>query len=190
MTDTDGFHADNLKLRPPQPADTAPAPYLPGTVRGLAVYLQRMEMRLHHQLRRVDERIRRLEDRADELHLEPEYDPADAEPHSPGGLVDGLVANVARSLASAVDDAERAEAVEMLLGGWYAAWPASAVTDPHAPLAAELVRLLRPCTRDDLTDGLADALARLMRRNGGEGVTSPTWERWQALLAEHAARKG
>lgn len=58
------------------------------------------------------------------------------------GNVDALLANVTRSLASARDDSERVEAVEMLLSGWYAAWPESAVTDPHAPLAAELVRLL------------------------------------------------
>ncbi|WFF07235.1 hypothetical protein O7622_01140 [Micromonospora sp. WMMD1076] len=61
-----------------------------------------------------------------------------------GASLDGLLANVSRSLATAVDDAERAEAIEMLLDGWYAAWPDSAVTSPSFPLAAQLVRLLRP----------------------------------------------
>ncbi|MEU8264454.1 hypothetical protein AB0C02_28010 [Micromonospora sp. NPDC048999] len=66
--------------------------------------------------------------------------------HGAGGYtpedVNTLLANVARSLTAARDDDERAEAIEMLLSGWYAAWPDSAVTDPHAPLAGELLRLL------------------------------------------------
>lgn len=42
----------------------------------------------------------------------------------------------------AVDDETRAEIVEHLLEIWYEAWPDTAVTSPHAPIAAELVRLL------------------------------------------------
>lgn len=107
--------------------------------------------------------------------------------------VDDLVANIARSLASAANDDERAEAVEMLLSGWYAAWPDEALTNPDAPLAAELVRLLgsvSPRAQDNLADRLAAALRWLMRVNGGEGVTVPTWDSWEALLAEHASRPG
>lgn len=102
-------------------------------------------------------------------------------------VFEGLLANVGRSLASAVDDAERAEAIEMLLDGWYAAWPESAVTSPSFPLATELVRLLRPRPQSDLTDRLAAALKWLMRINAGEGVPSATWDIWETLLAEHAA---
>lgn len=56
--------------------------------------------------------------------------------------VDQLLAVAAADLAVASDDAERAEAVEELLEGWYAAWPDTAVTSPHYPIAGELVRLL------------------------------------------------
>ncbi|MEU0081386.1 hypothetical protein ABZY58_26090 [Micromonospora tulbaghiae] len=105
-------------------------------------------------------------------------------------VIEGLLANAGRSLASAVDDAERAEAVEMLLDGWYAAWPDSAVTSPSYPLATELVRLLRPRPQGDLADRFAAALKRLMRLNGGEGVPSATWDVWVTLLAEHAASAG
>lgn len=56
--------------------------------------------------------------------------------------IDGLLHNVRRSLNTATNDDERAEAIGMLLDGWYAAWPDSALTDPHAPLAGELVRVL------------------------------------------------
>ncbi|MFE7868825.1 hypothetical protein ACFUYE_00535 [Micromonospora humida] len=79
----------------------------------------------------------------------PQDDDEPAPAPSPGsgptraqGAIEGLLANVGRSLASAIDDDERAEAIGMLLDGWYAAWPDSAVTDPHEPLAGELVRLL------------------------------------------------
>lgn len=41
---------------------------------------------------------------------------------------------------------------------------------------------------DDLTDRLAAALTRLMRRNGGEGITPAAWQSWKALLVEHADR--
>lgn len=67
-----------------------------------------------------------------------------ADTDRPAADVDELIANVRLSLASATTDDERAEAIEMLLEDWYAAWPDSAVTSPHYPLAGELVRLLAP----------------------------------------------
>ena len=129
-----------------------------------------------------------------------------------------LLANVTRSLTNATDDDERAEAVEMLLDGWYAAWPDSAVTSPSTPLSGELVRLLRPpaqdddepfrdtvcqnrAPHDDLTDRLAAALADVVRRCDVSGHRAQTarhtgWidiitiHGWRLLLAQHAERKG
>lgn len=46
------------------------------------------------------------------------------------------------ALAKTDDPVERAELVENLLLVWYEEWPESAVTSPHAPIAAELVWLL------------------------------------------------
>ncbi|GAB3817747.1 hypothetical protein [Micromonospora zhanjiangensis] len=65
---------------------------------------------------------------------EPADEPAD---------VEELLTLAAENLDTAETDDERADAIGMLLSGWYAAWPPSAVTDPHDPIAAELVRLLR-----------------------------------------------
>lgn len=85
--------------------------------------------------------------------------------------VAAFLANVKLSLASAVDDDERAEAVAMLLDGWYAAWPASAVTDPHQPLAEQLVRLLRPdATLIDRMRPVVDAAKTWRDTEGHIGV--------------------
>jgi len=58
--------------------------------------------------------------------------------------VDELLIIAAHELDLAETDADRAEAIEDLLTDWYDAWPATAVTSPHAPIAAALVRLLCP----------------------------------------------
>lgn len=58
--------------------------------------------------------------------------------------IEKLLAEVRSLLASATSDDERAEAIELLLDGWYSAWPDTALGDADAPLAAELVRLLAP----------------------------------------------
>ncbi len=58
-----------------------------------------------------------------------------------------LAAYRARYQAAGEDEAERVEVVAQLLCDWYASWPRTAVTDPHWPLAAELVRLLAPAGR-------------------------------------------
>lgn len=67
--------------------------------------------------------------------------------------VDDLLANARLSLTAATTDDERADVIATLLDGWYAAWPDEALTDPTAPLAAELVRLLgatwRPARPND-----------------------------------------
>jgi len=57
---------------------------------------------------------------------------------------ENLLANTRHALADALNDDERAEAVSMLLDAWHDAWHDSAVTAPHDPFAAALVRLLRP----------------------------------------------
>ncbi|RKN38468.1 hypothetical protein [Micromonospora endolithica] len=61
----------------------------------------------------------------------------------------------------------------------------------HGPTAEAVVVPVDRATgrpHDDLTDRLAAALARLMRRNGGEGISPTTWQTWEAMLAEHANR--
>lgn len=58
--------------------------------------------------------------------------------------IEDLLTEVRAALASATTDDERAEVVAHLLSEWYGMWPDTAVTDPHAPLAGELLRLLAP----------------------------------------------
>lgn len=58
--------------------------------------------------------------------------------------VQALLEETRTALAAAVDDVERIEAVEGLLEAWYMAWPETALTSPHWPIAGELIRLLCP----------------------------------------------
>lgn len=58
--------------------------------------------------------------------------------------IDELLAATRAALLEAVDDGERAEAVEELLEGWYGNWPDTALVSPHQPIAGELIRLLAP----------------------------------------------
>jgi hypothetical protein len=51
------------------------------------------------------------------------------------------------NISGAHDQAERAECLAEMLREWYQAWPDNAVADPHAPIAAEIVRLLAPPAR-------------------------------------------
>lgn len=51
----------------------------------------------------------------------------------------------------AVDDDERTEALEDFLDSWYTAWPDTAVTSPHLPIAGEIIRLLGPWKADNNT---------------------------------------
>lgn len=87
--------------------------------------------------------------------------------------VDDLLTNARLQLTDATNDDERAEAIEMLLNGWYAAWPDDALTDPTAPLAAELVRLLT---------------ARPDRAQGQAALRPADWERQAIDQAEDALR--
>lgn len=53
-----------------------------------------------------------------------------------------LIADSTRAFAAADGTSERVEVICDLLTGWYAAWPSSAVTDPHEGIAWHLVSLL------------------------------------------------
>ncbi|MBC9006124.1 hypothetical protein [Micromonospora aurantiaca (nom. illeg.)] len=112
-----------------------------------------------------------------------------------GASLDGLLANIGRSLASAVDDAERAEAIEMLLDGWYAAWPDSAVTSPSFPLATQLVRLLGKDTaemraeRDEAIAALRDAMAEVGDRTAEARGALSDYEELKVVNAELADQR-
>jgi hypothetical protein len=43
---------------------------------------------------------------------------------------------------AATDDDERAEVLQRLVEIWYVSWPSTAVTSPHGPLAAAIVRMV------------------------------------------------
>ena len=69
--------------------------------------------------------------------------------------------------AQAEDDEERADVIGDLLADWYAAWPSTAATDPHQPIAAEILRIVGAeddsSTPDPATRVIAlGAAARLM----------------------------
>lgn len=58
--------------------------------------------------------------------------------------IERLLANARDRLGAAATPDEETEVVADLLADWYAGWPASAVTDPHWPIARELVAMLTP----------------------------------------------
>lgn len=118
----------------------APAAALPGTVRGVGIAMQRLEMRVGHDLRELERRLGQLEDRVDEMQTPSEYDPADDEDAQ--ATAQTLIDDATKAFAAADSSSERVEVIRDLLAGWYAAWPKSAVTDPHEPIAWQLVSLI------------------------------------------------
>ncbi|MFG3709497.1 hypothetical protein [Micromonospora sp. NPDC047730] len=116
----------------------APAAALPGTVRGVGIAMQRLEMRVGEQLRELERRIGRVEDRVDEMQTPSEYEPADADPDDVQRMLD----DATYAFGEARTSSERQDAIRSLLDGWYAAWPKTAVTDPHEGIAWHLVSLV------------------------------------------------
>lgn len=64
-----------------------------------------------------------------------DVDPAPADPQA-------LIDEVTLRVATADGSSERVEAIRDLLAGWYAAWPVTAVTDPHEPIAWQMESLI------------------------------------------------
>lgn len=56
--------------------------------------------------------------------------------------VQNLLDDAAVAFTNAGSQSERVEALRDLLAGWYAAWPATAVTDPHEPIAWQLASII------------------------------------------------
>ncbi|PZF98534.1 hypothetical protein [Micromonospora deserti] len=120
--------------------------------------------------------------------------------------VQDLLDDATRAFAAADTSSERVEVIRDLLAGWYAAWPAGAVTDEHEGIAHQIVALVYAAEaavsppHNDLADRLAAALADVVRRCdsgvpfGAGGGRHTGWIRadvvdgWRALLAEHADR--
>lgn len=114
------------------------------------------------------------------------------------GAIEVTLRNARRSWSVAGDDDERAEVLEYVLAAWYAAWPEDAVTDPHMPLAAEIVRLTgtaRPEYALAVTDAgqlwLCDGCDVVEAVATGESPDpcvecdgTGTYARWQRLYTE------
>jgi len=96
---------------------------------------------------------------------------------------ENLLANTRHALAGARDDDERAEAISMLLDAWYDSWHDSPVTAPHDPIAAALVRLLRPQPSQG-QDIPGDQLAAI-HANATYGIAA-----WESEAVRDAARQG
>jgi hypothetical protein len=111
---------------------------------------------------------------------------------APGPDPQTVIDETTRRFFEADGSSERVEAVRDLLAGWYAAWPPSAVTDPHEPIAWQLESLITGAeSRTALPTWVLDLVRGLDRyelehptlyRQNGDG----TYSRWpcpEPLLA-------
>jgi hypothetical protein len=101
--------------------------------------------------------------------------------------VDEVLATIRAHLDLAEDDEERVEIVEDLIDWWYRHWPATAVTSPSAPLARELVRLLRPSAELEETSLKVGSLIGMLGATNA-ALVEARQQRRAALKAQAEAR--